>query len=52
MVLWYLEAKFDYGYFINFFQYSHSILPKKIQVILTKIKGMTAVFAVANIREV
>ena len=40
----YLEAKFNYGYFINFFYYGYKILHKKSQVISTKNEGMTAIF--------
>ena len=40
----YIEAKFDYGYFIIFFCYGSKILHKKFQVILTKNEGVTAIF--------
>ena len=40
----YLEAKFDYGYFIIFLQYGSRILHKKSQVISTKNEGVTAIF--------
>ena len=40
----YLEAKFDYGYFIIFLRYGSKILHKKFQVILRKNEGMTAIF--------
>ena len=39
----YLEAKFDYGYFIIFF-FDFNILHKKSQVISTKNEGVTAIF--------
>ena len=40
----YLEAKFDYGYFIIFLRFGSTILHKKSQVILTKNEGVTAIF--------
>ena len=40
----YLEAKFDYGYFILFYHYGSTILHKKFQVISSKIEGMMAIF--------
>ena len=43
-ILCYLEAKFDYGYFIFFLCYGSKILHKKSQVILTKNEGVTAIF--------
>ena len=43
-ILRYLEAKFDYGYFIIFLHYGSTILHKKFQVILTKNEGVTAIF--------
>ena len=43
-ILHYLEAKFDYGYFIIFLHYGTKILQKKFQVISSKNEGMTAIF--------
>ena len=43
-ILRYLEAKFDYGYFIIFLRYGSKILHKKSQVILTKNEGVTVIF--------
>ena len=40
----YLEAKFDYGYFIIFLHYGSTILHKKFQVISIKNEGVTAIF--------
>ena len=40
----YLEAKFDYRYFIIFLRYSFKILHKKSQVILTNNEGVRAIF--------
>ena len=47
----YLEAKFDYRYFIidysysmNFLRYGSKILHKKFQVILSKKEGVAAIF--------
>ena len=40
----YLEAKFDYGYFILFYHYGSTILHKKFQVISSKIEGVMAIF--------
>ena len=48
MVSWYLEAKFDYGYFIIFLRYGSKILQKKIQVISSKNKGVTLIFPIQN----
>ena len=42
----YLEVKFDYGYFILFYQYGFMILHKKFQVILSKIEGVTVIYAI------
>ena len=42
-ILGYLEAKFDYGYFILFFHWGPTILHKKFQVISSKIEGVTVV---------
>ena len=42
----YLEAKFDYGYFIIFLSYGSKILHKKHQVISTKNEGVTAIFQI------
>ena len=43
-ILHYLEAKFDYGYFIIFLWYGFKILHKKSQVILIKNEGVAAIF--------
>ena len=43
-ILHYLEAKFDYGYFIIFLHYSSKNLHKKSEVISTKNEGVTAIF--------
>ena len=43
-ILHYLEAKFDYGYLINFLRDGSKILHKKSQVILTKNEGVTVIF--------
>ena len=43
-ILRYIEAKFDYGFFIIFLHYGSKILLKKIQVIWSQNKGMTAIF--------
>ena len=48
MILHYVEAKFDYGYFIFFLRYGSTILHKKIQVISSKKEGVTAIFAIFN----
>ena len=45
-ILRYLEAKFDYGYFIIFLRYGSTILHKKIQVISSKNEGMTTIFPI------
>ena len=45
IAIWrYLEAKFDYRYFIIFLHNGSKILHKKSQVILTKNEGMTTIF--------
>ena len=44
----YLEAKFDYGYFIIFLRYGSKILHKKSQVILTQNEGVTAILPNCN----
>ena len=41
----YIEAKFDYGYFIMFLQCGSKILHKKCQVISSKNESVTAIFA-------
>jgi len=46
----YLEAKFDYGYFI-FFQWGTTILHKKCPVISSKIEGVMAIFAILDFCE-
>ncbi len=43
-ILRYIEAKFDYGYFIFFLCCGSTILDKKFQVILSKNEGMTEIF--------
>ena len=43
-ILRYLEAKFDYGYFIFFLRYGSKILRKKSQVILSNNEGVIAIF--------
>ena len=43
-ILHYLEAKFDYGYFIFFLRYGSKILHKKTQFISSKNDGVTAIF--------
>ena len=43
----YLEAKFDYGYFIFFLRCGSKILHKKFQVILSKNEGVTLIFPIA-----
>ena len=48
-ILGYLEAKFDYDYFILFWQWGPTILNKKFKVILTKIEEVTAVFVISRI---
>ena len=47
-ILHYIEAKFDYGYFITFLPYSSKILNKKFQVISSKNKAMTLIFLIQN----
>ena len=44
----YIEAKFDYGYFIIFLCCDSKILHKKIQVILSKNEGVTLIFPIQN----
>ena len=44
----YLEAKFDYGYFIIFLRYGSQILNKKIQVILSKNEEVRLIFPIQN----
>ena len=43
-IWYYIEAKFDYGYFIIFFPYGSQILHKKFQVISIKNEGVVAIF--------
>ena len=43
-ILYYVEAKFDYGYFIIFLRYGSRILHEKSQVISSKNEGVTAIF--------
>ena len=43
-ILHYIEAKFDYSYFIIFLCCGSKILHKKFQVILTKNQGVTVIF--------
>ena len=47
-ILYYLEAKLDYGYFIIFFCYGFIILHKKFQVISCKNEGVTLIFLFLN----
>ena len=47
-ILQYIEAKFDYGYFIIFLHYSSKIFHKKFQVISSKNKGVTLIFPIPN----
>ena len=47
-ILRYLEAKFDYVYFIFFLRYGFQILHKKSQVISTKNEGVTLIFPIQN----
>ena len=47
-ILHYLEAKFDYGYFIIFLLYGSMILHKKFQVISSKNEGVTLIFKIQN----
>ena len=49
MILWYLEAKFDYGYFMLFLYLGPTILQNIFQIILMKIEGMTADFAIYRV---
>ena len=44
----YLEAKFDYGYFIIFLPYGSKILHKKFQVISSKHKAVTLILPIQN----
>ena len=44
----YLEAKFDYGYFIFFLRYRSKILHKKFQVISSKNEAVTLIFPIKN----
>ena len=44
----YIEAKFDYSYFIIFLRCSSKILHKKFQVILSKNEGVTLIFPIQN----
>ena len=44
----YIEAKFDYSYFIIYLSYSSKILHKKFQVISSKNKGVTLIFPIPN----
>ena len=45
-ILWYLEAKFDYGYFTFFCHWGPMILHKKWQVISSKIEEVAAIFVI------
>jgi len=45
-ILGYLEAKFDYDYFILFWHKGLTILHTKFEVILSKIKDVAAVFVI------
>ena len=44
----YIEAIFDYGYFIFFLRCGSLILHKKFQVILSKNEGVTLIFLIQN----
>ena len=44
----YIEAKFDYGYFIIFLCCGSKILHKKFQVISSKNEGVTLIFPIQN----
>merc|ERR1712163_66634 len=44
----YIEAKFDYSYFIIFLPYISKILQKKFQVISSKNEGVTLIFPIPN----
>merc|ERR1711895_272349 len=44
----YIEAKFDYSYFIIFLRYSSKILHKKFQVISSKNEGVALIFPIPN----
>ena len=44
----YLEAKFNYGYFILFCDRVPQFYTKKFQVILSKNEGMTLIFPIQN----
>ena len=48
-ILRYLEAKFDYRYFIIFLRYGFKIMHKKFQVNSTKIEGVMAIFVISSI---
>ena len=48
VILPYLEAKFDYGYFIIFLRYGSRILHKKFQVISSKNEGVALIFPIQN----
>ena len=41
----YMEAKFDYGYFIFFLHCGSKILHKKFQVLSSKSEGVTLIFS-------
>ena len=46
IAIWhYIEAKFDYGYFIFFLRNGSKILHKKSQVILIKNEGLMVIFS-------
>ena len=47
-ILRYLEAKFDYSYFIIFLRCSSKIIHKKFQVILSKNEGVTLNIPIQN----
>merc|ERR1712101_8921 len=47
-ILHYIEAKFDYRYFIIFLRCSSKILHKKFQVISSKNEGVTLIFPIPN----
>ena len=47
-ILHYIEAKFDYSYFIIFLRCGSKIVHKTFQVILSKHEGMTLIFPIQN----
>ncbi len=47
-ILQYIEAKFDYGYFIIFLRLGSKISHTKNQVILSKNEGVMLIFPIQN----